>query len=423
MKSCQMYRFIPIILLCVSLFTGGCSQNKDQPSATHNQTPATEAASHTDHPPQVLTPQADGLKTFTADTAAIDISHTQEGYIMAKYTGFNAKPILQLTGTDGITYTYSLYKDYSTFPLTSGDGTYQVGVYENVSDDRYTTLLSETFSVTLTDPLKPYLYPNQYVNFTADSLPVAKAEELADGASSDLDIISSVYKYIITHFTYDYSKASSVTSGYLPDIDEVFTSEKGSCFDYAAVMTFLVLLIICMILYHTDLGRVLFLGQKLAMTVASGRVANCLYLVLSSGLDSNIGLTLARELVNNPHMQALIDKCHENIRHGESFDKALLLSGIFSQMYASWIAIGSRTGEMESIVSQREINTDTASYLTALRAALRQINGIIYTSAAENMIAMDSSILQLYKDGRIDKHTTISEAVNPEIMSKRLNLL
>lgn len=423
MKSCQMYRFIPIMLLCVCLFTGGCSQNKDQPSATHNQTPATEAASHTDHPPQVLTPQADGLKTFTADTAAIDISHTQEGYIMAKYTGFNAKPILQLTGTDGITYTYSLYKDYSTFPLTSGDGTYQVGVYENVSDDRYTTLLSETFSVTLTDPLKPYLYPNQYVNFTADFLPVAKAEELADGASSDLDIISSVYKYIITHFTYDYSKASSVTSGYLPDIDEVFTSEKGICFDYAAVMTFLVLLIICMILYHTDLGRVLFLGQKLAMTVASGRVANCLYLVLSSGLDSNIGLTLARELVNNPHMQALIDKCHENIRHGESFDKALLLSGIFSQMYASWIAIGSRTGEMESIVSQREINTDTASYLTALRAALRQINGIIYTSAAENMIAMDSSILQLYKDGRIDKHTAISEAVNPEIMSKRLNLL
>lgn len=395
---------------------------------------------------------------------------------MAKYTGSNAKPKLQLTGTDGITYTYSLYKDYSTFPLTSGDGTYQVGVYENVSDDRYTTLLSETFSVTLTDPLKPYLYPNQYVNFTADSLPVAKAEELADGASSDLDIISSVYNYIITHFTYDYSKASSVTSGYLPDIDEVFTSEKGICFDYAAVMTFLmiavilvliakvvpvfskvyaelgseltgtartllhistilnhymlgfiiaflVLLIICMILYHTDLGRVLFLGQKLAMTVASGRVANCLYLVLSSGLDSNIGLTLARELVNNPHMQALIDKCHENIRHRESFDKALLLSGIFSQMYASWIVIGSRTGEMESIVSQREINTDTASYLTALRAALRQINGIIYTSAAENMIAMDSSILQLYKDGRIDKHTAISEAVNPEIMSKRLNLL
>ena len=315
-------------------------------------------------PPQVLTPQADGTKTFTTDTAVIDISHTQEGYIMAKYTGSNAKPKLQLTGTDGITYTYSLYKDYSTFPLTSGDGTYQVGVYENVSDDRYTTLLSETFSVTLTDPLKPYLYPNQYVNFTADFLPVAKAEGLADGASSDLDIISSVYNYIITHTTRTLLHISTILNHYM----------------LGFIIAFLVLLIICMILYHTDLGRVLFLGQKLAMTVASGRVPNCLYLVLSSGLDSNIGLPLAHELVNNPHMQALIDKCHENIRHGESFDKALLLSGIFSQMYASWIVIGSRTGEMESI-------------------------------------------LQLYKDGRIDKHTAISEAVNPEIMSKRLNLL
>ena len=362
-----------LMLLCVCLFTGGCSQNKDQPSATHNQTPATEAASHTDPPHR---------------------------YLPRRQT---APKLLQ----QSITYTYSLYKDYSTFPLTSGDGTYQVGVYENVSDDRYTTLLSETFSVTLTDPLKPYLYPNQYVNFTADSLPVAKAEGLADGASSDLDIISSVYNYIITHTTRTLLHISTILNHYM----------------LGFIIAFLVLLIICMILYHTDLGRILFLGQKLAMTVASGRVPNCLYLVLSSGLDSNIGLTLARELVNNPHMQALIDKCHENIRHGESFDKALLLSGIFSQMYASWIVIGSRTGEMESIVSQREINTDTASYLTALRAALRQINGIIYTSAAENMIAMDSSILQLYKDGRIDKHTAISEAVNPEIMSKRLNLL
>lgn len=83
MKSCRMYRFIPIILLCVCLFTGGCSQNKDQPSATHNQTPATEAASHTDHPPQVLPPQADGTKTFTTDTTAADRDRRHHIYIQS----------------------------------------------------------------------------------------------------------------------------------------------------------------------------------------------------------------------------------------------------------------------------------------------------------------------------------------------------
>ena len=51
-----------------------------------------------------------------------------------------------------------------------------------------------------------------------------------------------------------------------------------------------------------------------------------------------------------------------------------------------------------------------------------QIGGIIYTSAAENMIAMDTSIYNLFKEGVIDRHTAVAEAVNPEIMAKRLNL-
>lgn len=53
---------------------------------------------------------------------------------------------------------------------------------------------------------------------------------------------------------------------------------------------------------------------------------------------------------------------------------------------------------------------------------VHQIDGIIYTSAAENMIAMDTSIYNLYKKGVISKHTAISEATNPEMMTKRINL-
>lgn len=53
---------------------------------------------------------------------------------------------------------------------------------------------------------------------------------------------------------------------------------------------------------------------------------------------------------------------------------------------------------------------------------VHQIDGIIYTSAAENMIAMDTSIFNLYKAGVISKQVAISEATNPEMMSKRINL-
>ena len=53
---------------------------------------------------------------------------------------------------------------------------------------------------------------------------------------------------------------------------------------------------------------------------------------------------------------------------------------------------------------------------------VHQIDGIIYTSAAENMIAMDTSIFNLYKAGVISKQVAISESTNPEMMSKRINL-
>ena len=38
------------------------------------------------------------------------------------------------------------------------------------------------------------------------------------------------------------------------------------------------------------------------------------------------------------------------------------------------------------------------------------------------MIAMDTSIYNLYKAGVISKQVAISEATNPEMMTKRINI-
>lgn len=52
---------------------------------------------------------------------------------------------------------------------------------------------------------------------------------------------------------------------------------------------------------------------------------------------------------------------------------------------------------------------------------VHQIDGIIYTSSADNMISMDTSIFNLYQQGIISKEIAIAEAVNPEIMLKKIN--
>ena len=52
-----------------------------------------------------------------------------------------------------------------------------------------------------------------------------------------LQKVGAVYNYVIKNTTYDRAKAASVTSGYLPNLDQVLESKQGICFDYAALMT------------------------------------------------------------------------------------------------------------------------------------------------------------------------------------------
>ena len=239
-------RFILLpMLLCVCLTLCSCGSNEsaEKPSAASSDTvakdssPATTAAAGSrDNTPVVLTGSADGTVTYGNDSVTVDASHTQEGYLMVSYSGSNSKVKLQITGSDEITYTYNLHDGYETFPLTSESGSYTVGVFENIEGTSYSTLFTQAIDVTIQDEFGPYLYANQYVNFSADSKVISKAMELSASANDDLEVIENVYNYIITNFTYDYDKAAAVQSGYLPDVDDVLASQTGICFDYAAVM-------------------------------------------------------------------------------------------------------------------------------------------------------------------------------------------
>ena len=110
-----------------------------------------------------------------------------------------------------------------------------------------------------------------------------------------------------------------------------------------------------------------------------------------------------------------IDRIIDVFPASQQHQISIVLQAVVSQKL-----VPSVSGEM---VPAFEIMVLTPAIRNLIREGkVHQIDGIIYTSAAENMIAMDSSILDLYKKGIIDRHTAISEAVNPEIMEKRLNL-
>lgn len=200
--------------------------------------PSAEDKDLRDNTPVCLVPEPSGTVVYSNEIAAIDASHTDEGYISVKYSGTCSKVRLQISLNGSSTvYTYVLTNgDYETFPLTSGDGTYTVAVFENIQDTTYYTCLNQEISVTIADPFSPFLYPNQYVHFSADSEAVKKAAELASSASNDLDVVTAVYNFVTTSISYDYDKASNVASGYIPDADATLQSKTGICLDYAALM-------------------------------------------------------------------------------------------------------------------------------------------------------------------------------------------
>ena len=176
---------------------------------------------------------------YQNDVAAIDASNTSQGYVMVNYNGSCEKVRLQITGPDQNCYTYLIteHGNYTAFPLTAGNGSYSIQVMENIGGDSYVLSLEQTVDVQIENEFLPFLYPNQYVDFKADSNAVKKGSELAEDTWTDLEVVQNIYNFVIKNISYDEEKAQNVSYGYLPNVDDTLASGTGICFDYAALMT------------------------------------------------------------------------------------------------------------------------------------------------------------------------------------------
>ncbi|MDD2978647.1 MAG: transglutaminase-like domain-containing protein [Hespellia sp.] len=232
------YIIVPFFLvLFLSLIISGCSSSSNaakENSEKKSAPPRSSAA-------KVLVPEAPATTVYGNDIVSIDVSNVSQGYIMVNYSGFNDKVKLQIETPDAVDYTYLItdLNQYAVYPLSGGNGSYTLSILESVDrdSDMYSIAFTQAFDVTLADEFLPYLYPNHYVNFTADSALVSKGEELASDCYSDLDVVTNIYDFVIKNITYDEDKAKDVPYGYTPDPDETLGSKTGICFDYASLMS------------------------------------------------------------------------------------------------------------------------------------------------------------------------------------------
>lgn len=176
---------------------------------------------------------------YGAEKASVDTSSLSKGLVGVKYTGGSGKGIVvQIAKSGSTVYTYQLNNagNTETFALTDGDGTYSIKVFENTAGTKYAQVFSKDVTMKLDNEFAPFLSPNQYVNYTSGANVVKKAAEITRGETDELKKVQIIYNFAVDNISYDYDKAKTVKSGYLPNPDETLSTCKGICFDYAAVM-------------------------------------------------------------------------------------------------------------------------------------------------------------------------------------------
>ena len=203
----KQFCFMVCLLLGVILILGGCSGSPEgtvtkgteteltpgnsSPEGISGDSTATQSVSgeslkgtgNRENTPVVLVPEASGETVYENEWASMDASHMEDGYVMVQYKGNVEKVKLQTETPEGVTYTYTMRTGYEVFPLTGGSGDYTISVWEQrpASGD-YLNVFNQSVSVVIEDEFSPYLYPNQYVNFSENSKVVGLGAELVEGA-------------------------------------------------------------------------------------------------------------------------------------------------------------------------------------------------------------------------------------------------
>ncbi len=224
----RMQAALAAVLLTFALVSTACSSA----SGTDETSGASFSVST-----EVREASFDAASAIGSVGASIDVSHCNEGYVGASAT--SRSHLKFLVEKDGSTYSYDLPQDGTPIicPLTQGDGAYTLRIMQNTEENNYIELYRTDTQVTLESEFDPYLHPNVYCSYAANSACVKKARSLVKHAKTQGDAVEAICTWIVKNVTYDDDKAAKLKggSGYIPNPDSTLSTKNGICFDYASL--------------------------------------------------------------------------------------------------------------------------------------------------------------------------------------------
>ncbi len=161
----------------------------------------------------------------------------QSGMVSLSINQVYESKLLFLVEKDGNRYMYPVNDDGSLnyFPLQMGSGDYLVRLMQNVEGNKYKEVVRKTVNLNATSEREIFLQSVIEVNWSNESPAILKAKSLTKGMTSDSAKVKAIYDYITSNYKYDYDKISTLSSGYIPNINQVFYDKQGICYDYSVL--------------------------------------------------------------------------------------------------------------------------------------------------------------------------------------------
>ncbi len=164
---------------------------------------------------------------------------------------------------------------------------------------------------------------------------------------------------------------------------------------YSVLIVIVVAVIIAgfIVLRNTQKGNRLLrsiserLFRKVNMSLASGRFASAMALMMGSGMDVDQSLDMTVQLIDNKKTQAKIEQIKADMLAGKGFSEAIVDSGLFSGLYGKMITVGFKTGTLDEVMERiarhyeeetnRRIGATVAAIEPTLVAVLSLVVGLI----------------------------------------------
>lgn len=179
-----------------------------------------------------------GTETITvlydAGTGTIEVNHKDSTVCIHNNDAVNCSDFKVIVKKGSEKYIYNIFSSKEVLPLQMGNGKYAVGLYKRIYGSKYRLISLKVFTLN-TNENSVYLASTQNVKWDSHSTTTQLAYELTKNLEIDKEKLEVIYQYVVKNISYDYEKATTITSRYNPRPQRILEEGKGICYDYASL--------------------------------------------------------------------------------------------------------------------------------------------------------------------------------------------